>query len=304
MAGGDRRLILVTGATGAQGGSVTRHLLKRGTFGVRALTRDPDSAKAEALRQAGAEVVRGDLEDPAGLRAALDGCYGCYGVTNFWEHFEREAELGRNLVDAVAASGVEHFVFSTLPNVKQLTDGELEVPHFDIKGELEDYARGRDIPATFVHIAFYYENFLAFFPPQKQEDGSFVVGFPQGDTPLAGVAAEDVGGVVAVIFERRDEFLGKTLYIVGDDIPAADYATIMSRVLGRDVSYRHIPRDVFAGFGFPGAEDIANMFEFYRTRVPNRRADLERSRSLYAGMQGFEAWLEAHRDEMLAALDA
>lgn len=302
MGNGGKRRILVTGATGAQGGSVVRHLLDSGSFEVRALTRDASSEKAQALRSAGAEVVSGNLEDPASLRAALEGCYGCFGVTNFWEYFEREAELGRNLVDAVADAGIEHFVFSTLPNVKKLTGGEIEVPHFDIKGELEDYTRERDIPVTFIHIAFYYDNFLAFFPPQKQEDGSYVIGFPQGDTLLAGAAAEDVGGVVRVIFERRDEFLGRTLYIVGDDLPAAEYAAIMSRVLGLDVSYRHIPREVFAGFGFPGAEDVANMFEFYRTRVPNRTADLERSRALYPDMQGFEAWLSRHRDEMIAAL--
>jgi uncharacterized protein YbjT (DUF2867 family) len=300
----ERRTILVTGATGAQGGSVVRHLLKRDRYAVRALTRTPGSERARALAKQGVEVVAGDLDDADSLRAGLDGCYGAFGVTNFWEHFDREAQQGRNLVDAVADAGIRHFVFSTLPNVKALTGGEIEVPHFDIKGEMEDYARERGVPATFAQLAFYYENFYVFLKPQRQDDGSYVIGFPQGDTPLAGVAAEDAGGVIAVMFDRPDEFMGRTQYIVGDDIPAAEYAAIMSRVLERRVAYQHIPRDVFAGFGFPGAEDVANMFEFYRTRVPNRRADLERSRELYPAIQDFETWLKRHRDDMIAALDA
>jgi uncharacterized protein YbjT (DUF2867 family) len=142
----ERRTILVTGATGAQGGSVVRHLLERGSYAVRALTRNPDSEGARALAKQGVEVVAGDLDHADSLRAALDGCYGAFGVTNFWEHFDGEAQQGRNLVDAVADAGIRHFVFSTLPNVKQLTDGEIEVPHFDIKGEMEDLCEGARRP--------------------------------------------------------------------------------------------------------------------------------------------------------------
>jgi uncharacterized protein YbjT (DUF2867 family) len=295
--------ILVIGATGAQGGGVARHLLDRGRFGVRALTRNPDSEKAKSLEEAGAEVVQGDLSDPPSLRRALDGCGGCFGVTNYWEHFGDEVQQGMNLVDAVADSDVRHFVFSTLPSVTGATGGELASPHFDVKAEMEAHARERGIPATFVHYAFYFENFLAFFPPQKQEDGSWAFGFPQGDTPLAGVAVEDGGAVVAEIFERRDEFIGENLYLVGDDIPAAEYAEVMSRISGKDVRYTYIPRETFASFDFPGAEDLANMFEFYRTKVPNRRADLERSRALHPGMRTFETWLAERKDEFTALLE-
>ncbi len=300
--GNGRPAVLVTGATGAQGGSVARHLLERGRFAVRALTRNPDSPAAGALRAAGAEVVRGDLRDLGGLRDAMAGCYGVFGVTSFWEHFDGEHQQGINLVDAVADAGVGHFVFSTLPAVDRLTDGELSVPHFDIKARMEEYARELGVPATFVHVAYYFDNFLAWFAPRRQEDGSWRFGFPQGDTPLAGVAAEDVGGVVATVFERREELLERTLYLVGDDLPPADYAAVMERVSGRPVRYGHIPREVFAGFGFPGAEDLASMFEFYRTRVPGRQADLARSRELYPEIQDFERWLTRHRERLEAAL--
>ncbi len=300
----NQKTILVTGATGAQGGSVARHLLSRGTFAVRGLTRNANSEKAAALKDAGAGIVQGDLEDPASLHTALKGCYGVFGVTNFWEHFDGEYQQGINLADAVAASDVEHFVFSTLPHVKKLTDGELDVPHFDIKGRLEAYARNLNLPATFVHVAFFYDNFLTFFPPQKGDDGTFGFGFPQGDTPLAGVAAEDIGGVVASVFEQPDVFMGETVGIVGDDLPGATYADTMTHVLGKQVVYTHVPREVFASFGFPGADDLADMFDYNRRFISSREKDLKESRTLYPNMQRFDSWLERHREDFQHLLQA
>ncbi|HZT72002.1 MAG TPA: NmrA/HSCARG family protein [Terriglobia bacterium] len=296
------KTILVIGATGAQGGGVVRHLLKSGKFNVRALTRNPDSDKARALAQTGAEIVRGDLSDPDSLRTAMQGCYGVFGVTNFWEHFEKEYDHGKNLIDAVKDTAIEHFVFSSLPYAHKLSEWKLEVPHFDIKGKLEDYARSLKVPSTFAHVAFYYENFLYFFPPKPQEDRSYIFGFPQGETPLAAVCVEDVGGVVATIFERPDELRDKTVGIVGDDLPCSKYAEIMSRVLGKKIVYRYIPRDVFAKLGFAGAQDLANMFEYNRLFIPNRKADLEQSLALYPGMQRFEPWVQANKDKFAAIL--
>jgi uncharacterized protein YbjT (DUF2867 family) len=290
-----KKIILVVGATGAQGGSVARHLLARSNFRIRCLTRHPDSEKARALDQAGAEIVQGDLEDAGSIRAALKGCYGCYGVTNFWEHFEKEYGQGRNLVDAVQRSGVEHFVFSTLPHCKKISGGKLEAPHLDMKAQLEEYTRRLGLKATFVHVAFYFENFLTFFPPQAQEDGSFAFGFPQADTPLAGVAVEDVGSIVSILFERPQDYLGKVVGIVGDDLTGDRYAETMTRILGTRVSYRHVPREEFAALGFPGAEDLANMFEFNRLYIPNRRADVEMCRALNPKMQTFETWLTSNK---------
>ncbi len=298
----DGKTILVTGATGAQGGGVVRHLLKDGKFKVRCLTRQPESERARALAQAGAETVRGDLGNPESLQAAMKGCYGVFGVTNFWEHFEKEAFHGKNLIDAVKEAGIEHFVFSTLPSAQKHSEGKLEVPHFDLKARMEEYARSLNLPATYAHVAFYYENFLSFFPPKLQEDGSFMFGFPQGDTPLAAVSVEDVGGVVATIFERPGEFRDQTVGIVGDDQPCSQYAEIMSRVLGKKIIYRYIPREVFAKFGFPGAEDLSNMFEYNRLFIPNRLADLEQSLELYPEMQRFEPWVEANRQKFAAIL--
>lgn len=289
------RTILVTGATGAQGGSVAAHLLARGEVAVRCLTRHPDSARAGELRAEGAEVVQGDLGDPASLRRALAGCWGVFGVTNFWEHFEREYEHGKNLIDAVAESSVQCMVLSTLPSVERITRGQLKVPHFDLKARMEEYARGFDLPATYIHVAFYYENFLSAFPPRPQADGSFLISFPQGDTPLAAVAVEDVGGVVAALFDHPVEFRRRTVGVVGDERRPAGYAEILSRVLGCRVRYESVPSAEFAQLGFPGARELADMFEFYRSYVRGRQAELEETRSLYPAIQTFEQWASRHR---------
>ena len=128
-----RKIVLVTGATGLQGGSVARHLLRSGKYNVRCLSRNTTSDKARALRQAGGELVAGDLGDRASLKAAMRGCDVVFGVTNFWEHFEGERQHGANLVDAVAETKVPRFVFSTLPSAKSITGGKITVPHLDIK---------------------------------------------------------------------------------------------------------------------------------------------------------------------------
>jgi uncharacterized protein YbjT (DUF2867 family) len=297
-----QKRILVTGATGTQGGSVARHLLRTGNFAVRALTRNPDSDKARALQAAGVELVKGDLEDIGSVRAALKGVSIVFGVTNFWEHFAKEYQQGKNLVDAVAGANVEHFVFSTLPHVKAITHGELDVPHFDIKGQLEEYARSLKLKATFVHVAFYFENFLFFFPPKKQDDGTFSIGFPQGDTPLEGIGIEDLGGIIVPIFDTPDEFIGKVVVAIGDFLPARTYAEIMTRILGKTVVYNHISREVFASFGFPGAEDLANMFDFNRRYKLDRHTELEQCRALYPKLHTFETWLRANKEKFAQVL--
>ncbi len=297
-----KKTVLVIGATGAQGGSVARHLVSRGEFAVRALTRNPESESAKKLRDLGVEVLEGTLDDRASLRTAMKDVYGVFGVTNYWEHFEKEVEHGRNLINAVAGASVEHFVFSSLPSVKKPTNGELKSPHFDQKHELEEYTKSLGIPATFVHVAFYYDNFLNFTPPQKGEDGAYHFGFPQGETPLAGVAVEDVGGVVAAIFAKPSEFIGKTVGIVGEDLRGDEYAEVMSRVSGKNVRYNYIPREVFAAFGFPGADDLADMFDFNRRFIPTRAADIAESRALYPGMQTFEQWATSKRDALARLL--
>jgi len=292
-----KKTILVNGATGRQGGSVARHLLRDGNFAVRALTRNPESEKALELKSLKAEIVQGDHDNIESLKNSLKGCYGAFGITSFWEHFEKEYEQGKNLVDAVASSNIEHFVFGSLPYAHKISDGRYEVPHFDIKGKLVEYINSLGLKTTILLTTFYYENFLSVFRPQKQEDGTYAFGFPQGDTKLATFSVEDLGGIVTTIFNNPDKFIGRTVGTVGEDQPPAKYAEIMSKTLGKKVVYNHIPREIFIGFGFPRAEDLANMFEFNRYYLENRQKDLDESRQLYPGMQSFKEWMESNKEK-------
>lgn len=297
-----KKTILVFGATGAQGGGVARNLIARGKFNVRAFTRKGDSPAAQELRNLGAEIAVGNLDEPATITAALEGVYGVFGVTNFWEHFEKEAPQGRNLVNAVAKANVEHFIYSTLPPIEKATGGALRSPHFDIKAEHEALARQLGIPSTFVHVPFYYENFLYFLPPRPTGDGGFAIGFPQGDTPLAAMSVQDVGKIVAPMFEQREAYLGKVVKLAAEEIPATQYAEAMSRATGRDIRYTHVPREVFAALGFPGADDLADMFEFYRLHIPSRKRDIEICRTIAPDLQSFETWVKRNAGNLRAVL--
>lgn len=296
-------MILVTGATGAQGNSVAKALLEDSRWTVRCLTRNIHSEKARALQDLGAILVEGDLDDMDSLLKAMEGCYGVFGLTNFWEHYEKEYQQGKNLIDAVHASGVSHFVYSGLPAYQTLSGGRLSVPHCDIKAALEVYTNSLGIPSTFVHIAFYYENFLSFFPPQRGDDGAFYFGFPQGSTPLAMATPEDMGAIVSLIFDHPDIYVGKTMGVVGEDRSCTEYAAIMSKVLGVTVRYRYIPRDAFAGLGFPGAEELANMFEVQRLHILHRKGDLMNCWYMNPHMQSFESWLKKNKTRFYQLLN-
>lgn len=298
-----RPVILVTGATGAQGGSVARALLDSGRYIVRCLTRNSHSHKALALRLSGAEVVEGDLTNTDSLLAAMKDCYGVFGVTNFWEHYENEFQQGKNLIDAVKASGIQHFIYSGLPGYLELTGGQFPVPHCDIKAALENYTRSLALPASFVHIAFYYENFFSFFPPRRRDDGCYYFGFPQGDTRLAMVSVDDLGAIVARMFAAPEIYLHRTVGAVGEDRPCREYAAIMSRVLGVTVRYQHIQRDIYSGLDFPGAEELANMFETQRLFIPNRNLHLMESHCMNPRMQSLENWLIKNKRNFLQLLN-
>ncbi|MFH4965022.1 NmrA/HSCARG family protein [Gaetbulibacter sp. M235] len=293
------KTILITGATGAQGGSVAQHLLQNNNqFKVKCLTRNSQSDEAKQLADLGAEIVQGDLSDKASLVNALNGCQLVFGVTNFWEHFDKELQQGKNLIDAVAESGIEHFVLSTLPSSEKLSEGALTVPHFETKALMEEYCKTKTgLPYTFLHPAFYFENFLSFFPPQSTGNGSFGFGFPQGDTPLAGIAIEDLGGIVKAIFNQPEVYIGKTIGAVSEDMPCDDYAFQMSEILGIKIVYNDIPRDVFSSFGFPGAEDLANMFTLNKLYIPNRQKEKTESHQLYSQLKSFSQWLKENKSK-------
>ncbi|KAM9304759.1 nmrA-like family domain-containing protein 1 [Gastrophryne carolinensis] len=287
----DKKVVVVFGATGAQGGSVASALLKNDTFAVRAVTRDPSKPAAEKLKEAGAEVVAADLDDEKSLEAALSGAYGAFVVTNYWEHFSQEKEItqGKLIADLSKRLGLTLVVFSGLENVKKLTDGKLEVPHFDGKGNVEEYFREIDAPMTSVRLPCYFENLLTFFRPQKDKDGDgYNLALPIGEVPMDGFSVKDLGEVVLSILLSPSKYVGQDIGLSSGKLKSEQYAATMTKVLGKNIKDAKIPADVYENLGFPGAKEIANMFRFYMMK-PNR--DVELTFQLNPNAKNFEAWL-------------
>lgn len=294
-----QRIILVIGATGAQGGSVAKALLSDKKFGVRILTRNPQSPAAITLQRQGAEIAEGSLDNFESLQQAMQGVYGVFGVTNYWEHFDKEYQLGKNLIDAVKSAGVKHFVFSTLDDYNKLSHGKFSVAHYDIKAQLAAYAKSVHLPVSFVQMSFYYENFFSFFQLQKDEDGHFFFGFPQGDTPLATTSVEDAGRIVAAIFDHPRQYIGRTVRVVGEDSSCRLYAGVLAEILEQPIYFKHIPHDEYAQQNFAGAKELADMFEVQRLYIPSRQLDLIESYGLNTGMQTFRQWVIKNKEKFL-----
>jgi uncharacterized protein YbjT (DUF2867 family) len=304
----DKKIIVVVGSTGAQGGGLVRAILQdsTGEFGVRALTRDPNADKAKELAQLGAEVVAADVDDLESLKRAFAGAYGAYCVTFYWAHLspDREKAEAQAMAEAAKSAGLAHVIWSTLEDTRKhvpLEDsrmptlmGKYKVPHFDAKGEADIYFTQLNLPVTFSHASFYWENFIYFgMGPKKGPDGVLALNLPLADKKLTGIAAEDIGKCALGVFKRRDEFVGKRIGLAGDALTGAQMAAALSKALGKEVRYNAVPPEVFRELGFPGAEDLGNMFQFYAEfeSVLLASRDVRLSRSLNPELQSFEQWL-------------
>jgi uncharacterized protein YbjT (DUF2867 family) len=311
----EKKVIAVVGATGAQGGGLARAILDdpEGGFAVRALTRNPGSEKASALAAAGARVVEADLDEEASLVRALEGAHGAFFVTNFWEHFSPEKEYAQagNLARAAKKAGVRHVIWSTLEDTRRwvpLDDdrmptlmGSYKVPHFDAKGAADDLFRQEGVPTTFLLTSFYWDNFIHFGSgPAKGPDGRWALTMPMGDGRLPGIAVEDIGRCAYGIFRRGEELIGETVAVAGEHLTGAEMAEGLSRALGIEVAYNAVDPAAYRAFGFPGAEDMGNMFQFKRDFQDAfcGPRDPAIARSLNPRLQTFGEWLEANADQI------
>jgi uncharacterized protein YbjT (DUF2867 family) len=306
------KIIAVAGATGAQGGGLVRAILANpeGGFAVRALARDVHSEKAQALARSGAEVVAADIDDEESLKRALQGAHGAYFVTFFWEHFspEKEMEQVGNMARAAKAAGIRHAIWSTLEDTRRwvpLSDdrmptlmGQYKVPHFDAKGASNKLFTEYGVPTTFLQTSFYWDNFIYFgMGPKRGSDGVLAITMPMGDKKLPGMAAEDIGKCAYGIFKNGTEYVGKTVSIAGEHLTGAQMSDAFSSVLGREVRYNSVTPEAYRSFGFPGAEDLGNMFQFKRDFEEYFCGvrGIEGSRSLNPELQSFSTWLERNK---------
>ena len=308
----EKKIIAVVGATGAQGGGLVRAILNdtNGGFTVRAITRDVQSDKAKGLAALGAEVVAADLDGPESLNKAFAGTYGAFCLTNFWEHFSPERELAQAKAQAQAAkqAGLQHVIWSTLEDTRKwvpLSDnrmptlmGKYKVPHFDAKGEADGEFTKLGVPATFLLTSFYWDNLIHFgMGPKKGPDGTLAFTLPMDDKKLPGIAAEDIGKCALGIFKKGREYIGKTVGIAGEHLTGTQMAAALAKALGQSVRYNVVTPEIYRSFGFRGADDLGNMFQFNRDfeSVFCGARSLEQSRSLNPSVQTFEQWLAQNK---------
>lgn len=319
----NEKLIAVVGATGSQGGGLVRAILDdpNHEFRVRALTRSATSEKARALADAGAEVVEADLDDGPSMRRAFEGADGAFVVTNYWAERtpEEEAtrtraamELAQADTAALAAkqAGVGHVVWSTLEDTRDFfvgderaprgadagvpdVDGAYKVPHFDAKAEADAMFREYDVPTTFLRTTFFYEGFAGGLGPVRGDDGTLVLTLPMADQPMSAIAVDDIGRTALGVFRRGQELVGATVSIAGDHLTGEQYAAALADALGEEVLYRPLGWDEFRAQDFPGAVEMANMFQYYAqnsARFVGDR-DLSAVRALNPGLLSFRDWL-------------
>lgn len=277
------RLVLVTGATGAQGGAVAHELLAKG-WKVRALTRHPDSDKAKALAAAGAEVVQGDLDDEASLTKALAGVWGVWAVQNTWEAgVEKEEEQGKRLARVAKAAGVQHYVQTSVGSAHRNTG----IPHFDNKWRIEQTVRALGFPSYAVLRPVYFmENLLS----PWALNGDSLISSLAPTTKVQMVAVADIGRYGAMLFERAEEMNGAAVDLAGDAVSMPEAAAALSEKLGRTIKFVQIPIAMVR----QNSEDVALMNEWFD--ATGYDADIVRTPRFYGiPTTSLKAWLAARK---------
>jgi uncharacterized protein YbjT (DUF2867 family) len=278
------RTIVVTGATGKQGGAVARELLRRG-FRVRAVTRDTSKPAARELAELGAEVVRGDLDDPESLRPAIDGAYGVFSVQNFWETgYDREVTQGIALADLVKEVGVEHFVYNSVGSAHR----ETGLSHFESKWKIEEHIRELDLPYTIFRPVYFMDNWEN--PALRSMLLGGTLALPlDPDRELQEVATRDVGAFVGMAFADREAWLGRELDLAGDELSMSKTAETFGRVIGRPVNYVQLSWEKYRELA---GEEYTEMMRWFE--LVGYEADIEVLRELYPGLTTLEQYLRAH----------
>lgn len=311
----NERIIAVVGATGSQGNGLVRAILNDpgSRFKARAITRNANSEKAQELKNLGAEVVEADIDNKASIVKAFEGAYGAYCVTFFWEHFspEKEKQEAKNMAEAAKEAGLKHVIWSTLEDTRKwipLEDERMptlmehyKVPHFDAKGEADQYFIDSGVPYTFLLTSFYWDNFINFgMGPQKGADGELYISFPMGDKKLPGLAAEDIGKSAYAIFKAGEKYKNATVAIAGEHLKGKEMAQTFSKVYGKKVHYQAVEPSVYRSFGFPGADDLGNMFQFkadFEDYYCGKR-NVETSRKLNPEQLNFSQWLLKNKERI------
>lgn len=298
------KVVTVFGATGGQGGGVVSRLLKainndEGDYHIRAITRNPDGPKGIDLKNKGCEVVKCDMDDQASVEEAISGSYAVFLVTNYWEHFsaEKEIDQGKRVIDVSEKLGVKHLVYSGLENVKKSIG--LECAHFDSKGKVEEYLHTKKLKErmnfTIVRFSFYYNNFPTLMKPRRVDEDTFMFDIPMEGVRMDAIDVTQGGECVYAILESPDCYRYKTIGLSGDKLTIQGYCDILSANLDPwKFQDSKVTVEQYRSLGFPGAEEIANMFAFYIRGNPDR--DTKMSKKLNSEIQSFKIWVKENKE--------
>lgn len=248
-------LIVITGATGQQGGATARELLAAG-HRVRAVTRKPEGDAAKALAAMGAEVVKGDLDDAASLEKAFAGGWGLFAVQNTWEAgVEKEEEQGKRAAEVARAAGIRHFVYASVGSAHRKTG----IPHFDNKARVEEKVRQLGFPShVIVRPVFFMENFTSPWFKPYIDQGTLALGIKPA-TPLQMIAVADIGKYGKLAFEKHAELNGRAIDIAGDELTPVQTAQLIAKEAGRPVAHFQVPIEEVR----KASDDFATMLEWF-----------------------------------------
>ncbi|MFH7017302.1 NmrA/HSCARG family protein [Flavobacterium sp. FlaQc-47] len=287
----EKKTIVVIGATGAQGKGIVNALEKEGSFNVRAITRNPEKYSGNAN-----EAVYADLTDLQSLKNAFKNAYGVFAVTNFWEGADEIAQ-GKNAIEAAKQTGVQHFIWSTLPDVDIISKGSFEVPHFTLKAKVDNLVKSAGFKySTFVQPPFYYQNFVGMLGPQPKQDGTTGWTFPIDPTKKAIHMSDinDLGKVVAGAFLQPEKAGNGSYLSLATDLYSFNDIIEAYKSNGKEYSFSQVPAEVFATF-FDGAKELAEMFGYFEKHTymgPDSVSQIEMAKEIAVGeFVPLEQWL-------------
>lgn len=286
-----KETIVVIGASGSQGKGVVKALVNQGTYNVRAITRNPEKYAGNAH-----EVTKGDLNDLQSLKDAFKNAYGVFVVTNFWEGADEIAQ-GKNAIEAAKATGVQHFIWSTLPNVEIISKGTFDVPHFTLKAKVDDLVKNAGFKySTFVQPPFYYQNLAGQLSPQPKQDGSIGWTLPIDPTKKAIHMADinDLGKVVSGAFSQPEKVGNGNYLSLATELNSFNDILKAYKANGKEYTFTQVPGEVFSTF-FEGAKEVAEMlgyFEKYTYMGPNSERQIEMAKEIATDkLVTFNEWI-------------
>ena len=292
-----KKTIIVIGATGSQGKAVVNALVNQGIYNVRAMTRTPEKYSGNAH-----EATKGDLNDLQSLKDAFKSAYGVFAVTNFWEGADEIAQ-GKNAIEAAKATGIQHFVWSTLPNVEVISKAAFEVPHFTLKARVDDFVKSAGFKySTFVQAPFYYQNFAGALSPQPKQDGSTGWTLPIDPTKKVIHMSDinDLGKVVAGAFSQPEKAGNGSYLSLATELNSFNDIIKAYKAIGKEYSVTQVPSELFSTF-FEGAKEVAEMlgyFEKYTYMGPDSEKQIEMGKRIATGeLVTLAEWINKNNQE-------